>query len=93
MRDSLAAGERQARNRRGPVLTTIEYQIRTEDSDAFLQATTLLAEQRGRDGAYGWDVFNDASNSGRFSASAPAPLELYDLSARSTHEPAPLCDA
>jgi hypothetical protein len=75
------------------VETQLAPTLKHGDRDAFLQAITLLAEQRGRDGAYGWNVFNDASNSGRFSASAPAPLELYNLSARSAHEPAPLCDA
>jgi len=50
----------------GPVLTTVEYLVRSEDRDAFLQAIYLLAEQRRRDGAYGWDVFEDAAQIGRF---------------------------
>jgi MFS family permease len=51
---------------RGPVLTTVEYLVRSEDRDAFLQAIYLLAEQRRRDGAYGWDVFEDGAQTGRF---------------------------
>jgi hypothetical protein len=51
---------------RGPVLTTIEYLVRAEDRDGFLQALTLLARQRRRDGAYGWDIFEDAAQVGRF---------------------------
>jgi quinol monooxygenase YgiN len=58
--------EQELLHNRGPVLTTIEYQVRVEDRDAFLQAIATLAEQRRRDGAYGWDVFEDASQSGRF---------------------------
>ena len=51
---------------RGPVLTTIEYRVRAEDRNGFLQAIALLAQQRRRDGAYGWDVFQDATQDDRF---------------------------
>ena len=58
--------EQELLHNRGPVLTTIEYQVRVEDRDAFLQAIAALAEQRRRDGAYGWDVFDDPAQTGCF---------------------------
>ncbi|MGY8664190.1 MFS transporter [Bradyrhizobium sp. UFLA05-109] len=51
---------------RGPVLVTIEYRIDPEKSNAFLAAIRDLGRQRRRDGAYGWDVFEDAAEKGRF---------------------------
>ena len=51
---------------RGPVLVTVEYQINPEKRDAFLAAIRDLGEQRRRDGAYAWDVFEDAAETGRF---------------------------
>lgn len=51
---------------RGPVLVTIEYRIDPEKSDAFLTAIRDLGRQRRRDGAYAWDVFEDAAEKGRF---------------------------
>jgi hypothetical protein len=58
--------EQELLNDRGPVLTTVQYEVDVADRVAFLQAIAVLAEQRKRDGAYGWDVFEDASQSGRF---------------------------
>ncbi|WP_459591441.1 MFS transporter [Bradyrhizobium diazoefficiens] len=51
---------------RGPVLITVEYQINPEKRDGFLAAIRDLGQQRQRDGAYSWDVFEDAAASGRF---------------------------
>jgi Transmembrane secretion effector len=51
---------------RGPVLTTLEDRVNADDRDAFLEAIKLLAQQRRRDGAYGWAIFEDVSNRGRF---------------------------
>jgi hypothetical protein len=51
---------------RGPVLITVEYFIAPEKRDAFLAAVTELGRQRRSDGAYSWDVFEDAAESGRF---------------------------
>jgi quinol monooxygenase YgiN len=50
----------------GPVLVTVEYCIPPSQRDAFLEAIRDLAQQRRRDGAYSWDVFEDAAQSGRF---------------------------
>ncbi|HUK07480.1 MAG TPA: MFS transporter [Stellaceae bacterium] len=51
---------------RGPVLVTVEYRIKADDRDAFLQALEKLAHERRRDGAYAWGVFEDAAAGGRF---------------------------
>jgi MFS family permease len=51
---------------RGPVLVTVEYRIAPERHDAFLAAIRNLEQQRRRDGAYSWDIFEDAAETGRF---------------------------
>lgn len=51
---------------RGPVLITVEYRIAPERREAFLGAIRNLEQERRRDGAYSWDVFEDAAESGRF---------------------------
>lgn len=51
---------------RGPVLVTVEYRIDQKDREAFLTALEALAQERRRDGAYAWDVFEDAAADGRF---------------------------
>ncbi|WP_245474858.1 MFS transporter [Bradyrhizobium sp. Leo121] len=51
---------------RGPVLVTVEYLIAPERRDAFLSAVMELGLQRRRDGAYAWDIFEDAAENGRF---------------------------
>ena len=43
----------------GPVLVTVEYRIRPDDRVAFLEAITKLADERRRDGAFDWGVFED----------------------------------
>jgi MFS family permease len=50
---------------RGPVLVTVEYRIRPADREAFLAALAKLEPERRRDGAYAWDVFEDAAEEGR----------------------------
>jgi MFS family permease len=51
---------------RGPVLVTVEYQVAPERRGAFLAAIRGLEQERRRDGAYSWDVFEDAARTGRF---------------------------
>jgi hypothetical protein len=51
---------------RGPVLVTVEYRIHPGKRDSFLVAITDLGQQRRRDGAYAWDLFEDAAEKGRF---------------------------
>lgn len=51
---------------RGPVLVTVEYQIKPEARAAFLAALAKLADERGRDGAFEWGLFEDLARTGRF---------------------------
>jgi predicted MFS family arabinose efflux permease len=50
---------------RGPVLVTVEYRIRPQDREAFLEAMAKLEHERRRDGAYRWGIFEDAAEAGR----------------------------
>jgi predicted MFS family arabinose efflux permease/quinol monooxygenase YgiN len=50
----------------GPVLVTIEYRVEPARRSAFLAAIEKLAHERRRDGAYAWDVFEDAADPGRY---------------------------
>jgi MFS family permease len=50
---------------RGPVLVTVEYRIDPKDREPFLAALEKLAQERRRDGAYAWGVFEDAAERGR----------------------------
>jgi MFS family permease len=51
---------------RGPVLVTVDYRINLEDREAFLMAIEKFAEERGRDGAVDWSLFEDATTEGHF---------------------------
>jgi MFS family permease/quinol monooxygenase YgiN len=53
-------------NDRGPVLVTVDYRIEPHHREAFLLALQSLAQERRRDGAYAWGVFEDASQEGRY---------------------------
>ena len=50
---------------RGPVLVTVEYRIRPQERDAFLEAIAKLEPERRRDGAYRWGVYEDTAEAGR----------------------------
>ena len=50
----------------GPVLVTVEYRVEAESRDAFLSAVERLGQERRRDGAYAWGVFEDAAEKGRY---------------------------
>ena len=43
----------------------IEYKIELNDRDMFLGAIRELRAERLRDGAYDWDIFEDAAEAGR----------------------------
>jgi MFS family permease len=58
--------DRDIESDKGPVLVTVEYRVRPESRDAFLAALETLGEERRRDGAYAWGVFEDAAKEGRF---------------------------
>jgi quinol monooxygenase YgiN len=50
----------------GPVLVTIEFKIRPEDSTEFTSAIHKVREMRMRNGAIRWGVFQDARQPERF---------------------------
>jgi MFS family permease len=50
---------------RGPVQIVIEYRIALEDRDAFIDTIIELSSERLRDGAYDWDIYEDAAEIGR----------------------------
>jgi MFS family permease len=49
----------------GPVLVTVEYLIDPKDRNEFLSALADVRAERLRDGAYDWDIFEDAADSSR----------------------------
>jgi MFS family permease len=49
----------------GPVMVTVEYRIAVENREAFLAAMSRFAQERKRDGAYAWGVFEDTAQPGR----------------------------
>ena len=49
----------------GPVLVTVEYRIEPGDRGQFLAAMDQLGDERRRNGAYGWGVFEDSASEGR----------------------------
>ena len=51
---------------RGPVLVTVEYLIRPEDRTPFMEALGKLGNERRRDGAFDWWIFEDVAKPGRF---------------------------
>jgi quinol monooxygenase YgiN len=53
-------------NDAGPVMVTVEYRIDPKDREEFLSTIKLLADERKRDGAYAWEVFQDSADDGRF---------------------------
>jgi predicted MFS family arabinose efflux permease len=50
---------------RGPVLIMVEYRIDPKNRASFFKALARLEDQRRRDGAYTWGVFDDAAEEGR----------------------------
>lgn len=48
----------------GPIMITIEYQVRPEDADAFIDVMHRLGEIRQRNGGYMWELFNDINRPG-----------------------------
>ncbi len=72
---------------RGPVLVKIEYRIDPKDRTKFLRAMDELGEERRRDGAFAWGVFEDMSEFGRFEEGymIESWLELVRLRERVTN--------
>jgi MFS family permease len=46
----------------GPVLVTVEYQVQPENRGAVLDALVRRGQERKRDGAYFWNVFEDTAH-------------------------------
>jgi MFS family permease len=51
---------------RGPVLVTVEYVVAPIARPPFLVAMAKLASERRRDGAYDWNIYEDAAKEGVF---------------------------
>ncbi len=49
----------------GPILVTVEYRIDPADRAPFIEAVREIGLERKRDGAYAWNVFEDAGEVGR----------------------------
>lgn len=60
------AGARDINLARGPVMVLITYRIDPKNREAFLDAIERAGRERGRDGAYNWQVFEDPVENGRF---------------------------
>jgi len=75
-------------NDRGPVLVKIEYRIDPKDRERFLRAIDELGEERRRDGAFAWGIFEDMTEFGRFEEAylIESWLELKHLRERITIE-------
>jgi predicted MFS family arabinose efflux permease len=74
-------------NDRGPILVKIEYHIDPDDRVEFLRALDELGQERRRDGAFAWGVFEDAGAFGRFEEAylIESWLELMHLRERVTN--------
>ncbi|WP_439816900.1 MFS transporter [Zavarzinia sp. CC-PAN008] len=64
---------------RGPVRISVEYRIAAADHDAFLAAIAEFRTERLRDGAYDWQLFEDAENGGTLVETFLVPSWLEHL--------------
>jgi MFS family permease len=73
---------------RGPVLVKIDYRIDLKDRTEFLRALDELGEERRRNGAFAWGIFEDMTDFGKFQEAylIESWLELMHLRERITHE-------
>lgn len=51
---------------RGPVLVTVEYRIEPKSSATFISIMDELKNERRRNGAYSWGLFEDVEQPGRY---------------------------
>jgi MFS family permease len=56
----------ETRGDRGPVLVTVEYRVDPARAAEFARAMRDIRRIRMRDGAFRWDLFNDAADPARF---------------------------
>jgi MFS family permease len=57
---------RRVDDRNGPVLVTVRYRVSGEDPAEFLAAIEEIGQQRRRDGAYAWGIFEDVTEKGLY---------------------------
>jgi len=57
----------------GPVLVTVEYEVRDGDAQAFVAAMLDLSEIRRRDGALRWELYQDVADPTRFVETFASP--------------------
>ena len=57
---------RTVENNQGPVLAVVEYRVEATNRAEFLGAIDELGHARRRDGAYGWGLYEDVADAGRF---------------------------
>ena len=57
---------KQIDNNQGPVLVTVEYRVEPKHRAEFVTALDELGQERKRDGAFAWGVFEDVADTGRF---------------------------
>ena len=71
----------------GPALVTIRYRIDPGHRDEFLAAMREIGDERRRDGAYAWGVFEELAAEGRFTETflIESWLELMHLYERVTN--------
>jgi MFS family permease len=71
----------------GPALVTIKYRVDPERRDAFLAAMKEIGDERRRDGAFAWGVFEELATEGRFTETflIESWLELMHLYERVTN--------
>ena len=55
---------RNVEDKNGPVLVTVRYRVSSDDPTEFLAAIEEIGQQRRRDGAYAWGIFEDVAEKG-----------------------------
>jgi predicted MFS family arabinose efflux permease len=71
----------------GPALVTIKYRVDPENRDNFLSAMKEIGDERRRDGAFAWGVFEELATDGRYTETflIESWLELMHLYERVTN--------
>jgi MFS family permease len=57
---------RRVEDKNGPVLVTVRYRVSGDDPAEFLATIEEIGQQRRRDGAYAWGIFEDVADKGVF---------------------------
>lgn len=70
--------EDESLNDRGPVMVTVEYEIRASDEAAFIEAARGFSHERLRDGAFEWQLYQSAEQPGLW-------IEAFSVSSWEEH--------